>query len=204
MTAMHRDAKRLFALDEGLRREADEMLAASGIGAILKGRWFELVGSYAMQTMTRRDLDLELLTEPDWDKFWSTCSALAATGWCTRLQCVDVYREGWAPYGLYCGLRVTAPHAPPKGDAVVWTIDTWTMRQAEAEEQFGRQRRLWQKRLNDETRSYILAIKQATTRLAESGTVIAAAYVYEAVLEQDIHDDDSFFGWWRRKYRGVL
>ncbi|MBU0611526.1 MAG: hypothetical protein KKI08_26855 [Armatimonadetes bacterium] len=203
MMGMHRDAERLFALDEGLRREADEMLAASGIGAILKGRFFEPVGSYAMHTMVWRDLDFELCTEPDWKAFWETCSHFALTGWCTRLQCVDAYRGTAADYGLYCGLRVAPPdrtEPSPKDDESVWKLDVWTARAEEFEQQGGARRRLWHSRLNDETRSYILALKESCCRDERYRKTLLSVHIYEAVLEQGIRDEDSFFHWWRMKY----
>lgn len=201
---MHPEAERLFALDEALRREADEMLAASGIGAVLRDRFFTPVGSYAMRTMTWRDLDFERAAEPDWDDFWETCTRFALTGWCTRLQAVDVYREDWADGGLYCGLRVAPPghDAPvPKRDTATWGLDVWTARAVEFEARAGAQRRLWQKRLDDETRSYILAIKEACCRDPRYRKTLLSVHIYEAVLEQDIHDMDSFFHWFRTKYR---
>ncbi|MCE5240840.1 hypothetical protein LLH23_20445 [bacterium] len=201
---MHRDAERLFALDEGLRREADEMLQASGIGAILKRRGFGPVGSYAMHTMVWRDLDFERYAEPDWDTYWQTCTRFAQTGWCTRLQCVNHYREqAFKDYGLYCGLRVAPPdrvEATPKDDPEVWKLDIWTARAEEFEAQAGAKRRLWQSRLNDETRSYILALKEACCRDERYRKTLLSVHVYEAVLEQSIRDEESFFHWWRTRY----
>jgi hypothetical protein len=201
---MHRDAERLFALDETLRREADEVLAASGIGSILSDAGFIPVGSYPMRTMTWREVDFELHAEPEPQKFWDMCRELAGTGWCHRMQCVDHYQEQvFTAYGLYCGIRIACPErtaAPTaEGGPDVWKLDIWTMREAEAEEQLGRQRRIWESRLSDETRSYILAIKEDACRQPEYGGHLLAIHIYEAVLEQDIRDADSFFWWWRRK-----
>jgi hypothetical protein len=56
---MNESRQRLFALDSGLREEADRMLEESGIGKILLTEAFHAVGSYAMRTMTWRDLDFE-------------------------------------------------------------------------------------------------------------------------------------------------
>ncbi|MEN6644916.1 MAG: hypothetical protein ABFE08_20955 [Armatimonadia bacterium] len=200
---MHPDAERLFALDEALRHEADEVLAVSGIGSILGELGYHAVGSYAMRTMVWRDLDFELEAEPDWDVFWSTCSRFAATGWCIRLQCTNVYRENWADAGLYCGMRVAAPDCgkpTPNGDAEVWKFDVWTARAAEFEEQAGERRRLWQSLLTDEARSYILAIKQAIWQDPNYGKTLISVHVYEAVMEQGIRDLDSFYKWWRETY----
>ena len=80
---MHPDASRLFALDEGLRTEADRVLADSGIGVILAEAGYVPVGSYPMRTMTWRDLDFERTEEiQDWDRYWNLGSRLARSGWC--------------------------------------------------------------------------------------------------------------------------
>ena len=110
---MHPDAQRLFALDAALHSEADEVLAKSGIGAILADACYQAVGSYAMRTMTWRDLDFEHYQEPDWQRHWDVGTRLARTGWCVQLQCVDVYREAWQSaqpdFGFYWGVRVADP-----------------------------------------------------------------------------------------------
>lgn len=202
---MHPEAERLFALDEALHREADEMLAASGIGAILQDCGFVPVGSYAMRTMTWRDLDFERGMEPDWAEFWGVCTRFAATGWCTRLQCVDVYREGWWDYRLYCGLRVAPPHcaeATPGDDlstwkSDVWKLDVWTARAEEFERQAGAHRRTWQGLLTDETRSHVLALKEAVCQSSEYRKTLLSVHIYEAVLEHGIRDEAAFRRWWQ-------
>ncbi|MEN6546155.1 MAG: hypothetical protein ABFE07_08955 [Armatimonadia bacterium] len=208
MRRLHRDAERLFGIDEALRREADEMLAASGIGGILSEHDFQAVGSYAMKTMTWRDVDFELHAEPEPEAFWTLCRKLAGTGWCVRMQCVDHYREQvFAPYGLYCGLRVAPPgrtEPAPKDGPGTWKLDIWTMREAEAEDRVGHKRHLWARRMNDENRAYILAIKEAMCKLPDYGGRMIATHIYEAVLEQDIHDADSFFHWWRRRCDSIF
>ncbi|HUT74560.1 MAG TPA: hypothetical protein VM221_06975 [Armatimonadota bacterium] len=91
---MHPDAPRLFALDGTLRAEADQMLAASGIGAILAECGYQPVGSYVMHTMTWRDLDFECPEDqPQPGVKWDLGTRLAATGWCLRLQFEDFYHQ---------------------------------------------------------------------------------------------------------------
>lgn len=200
---MHRDAERLFALDETLRREADEVLAASGIGSILNDAGFIPVGSYSMRTMVWRDLDFELQAEPQPEAFWDLCRELAATGWCVRMVCVDHYREqAFTAFGLYCGLRVAPKERTepaPKDRPDVWKLDIWIMRQTEAETQLEPQRARWQRQMTEEKRSHILAIKEAACRQPQYGGRLLPIHIYDAVLEDNILDVDSFFGWWRRK-----
>jgi len=202
---MHPDASRLFALDEALRAEADRMLADSGIGAILADARYAAVGSYPMRTMTWRDLDLERAEEPDWQRQWDVGTRLAHTGWCVRLQCIDVYREAWPEalpdFGFYWGLRVADParaeHAPP-GDPSVWKLDLWTARPEEFASSKAR-RDVWSRLLTDEARSYVLAIKEAVCHDPEYRKTMLSVHVYEAVLEHGIGEVNAFREWWESR-----
>ena len=46
---LEENRRRLFALDAGLRAEADKMLEESGLGEIIREEGFKPVGSYVMQ-----------------------------------------------------------------------------------------------------------------------------------------------------------
>jgi hypothetical protein len=199
---MHPDAERLFALDAALRAEADEVLAESGIGAILEEGGYEAVGSYVMGTMTWRDLDFERYEEPDWGRHWEVGTRLANTGWCVRLQCIDVYREAWQDWGHYWGLRVVKrgreEKAPP-GDPTVWKLDVWTARA----EEFGEspaKREAWGAAMTEEARSHVLAIKEALCMAPEYRKSVLSVHVYEAVLEEGVRGVDAFREWWRGRY----
>ena len=90
---------------------------------------FCLVGSHQMRTMVWRDLDFERYEEPDWDDHWAVGTELARTGWCWRLNCVNVYREQPHDQGLYWGIRLSDPSRPDPADdpsAPVWKLDLWT------------------------------------------------------------------------------
>jgi len=196
----------LFSADEALRTEADEMLAQSGIGVILEHGGYHAVGSYQMHTMTWRDLDFERCEEPDWQRHWEVGAQLAETGWCVRLQCIDVYREAWLAaepdFGFYWGLRVADPHragpAPP-GDPAVWKLDLWTARPEEFAPAV-RRRETWASLMTDETRSYVLAIKEAVCMDPEYGKSLLSVHVYEAVLERGAREVEEFREWWRATY----
>ena len=196
---MHPEASRLFALDEDLRAEAQAVLADSGIGAILEKAGYVPVGSQVTCTMTWRDLDFERYQEPDWDQHWEVGTQLAKTGWCVRLQCVDVYREQWADHGLYWGLRVADParsEATPPGDPTVWKLDVWTAREEEFELSA---RERWDALMSEESRATVLAIKEAVCHEPEYRKTMVSAHIYEAVLEQDVGDLAAFRIWWEER-----
>lgn len=198
---MHPEAERLFSADQLLRKEADAMLVASGIGEALKKAGYHAVGSYRMHTMTWRDLDFERYEEPDWRRHWEVGTQLAETGWCVRLQCIDVYREAWAEaqpdFGLYWGVRVADPHrlqSARPGDPRMWKLDLWTARREEFTPALPK-RETWASLMTDEKRSYVLAIKEAVCMEPEYRKSLLSVHVYEAVLEHDVRDLESFRAW---------
>jgi hypothetical protein len=196
----------LFSAEEALRREADEMLAQSSIGAILGKDGYQAVGSYVMRTMTWRDLDFERYEEPDWQRHWEVATQLAHTGWCVRLQGIDVYREAWPDaqpnFGFYWGLRVADPRragSASPGDPTVWKLDVWTARPEEFAPA-GLRRRTWASLMTEETRSHILAIKEAVCTAPEYRKSLLSVHIYEAVLEQGLHGLEEFRAWWLERY----
>jgi hypothetical protein len=200
---MHPETERLFSAEGLLRREADEMLARSGIGEILQRTGYQAVGSYQMRTMTWRDLDFERYGEPEWRRHWEVGTQLAKTGWCVRLQCIDVYREAWPEaqpdFGFYWGLRVADPRrggSASPGDPTVWNLDLWTAKPEEFASA-GRRRETWASLMTDERRSHILAIKEAVCTAPEYRKSLLSVHVYEAVLEHDVQDLESFRAWWQ-------
>lgn len=194
---MTSEADRLFALDESLRAEAEAMLAASGMGAILRDAGYVPVGSQVMRTMAWRDLDFERYREPDWDDHWEVGTRLAKTGWCTRLQCTNMYREQvFKDFGLYWGLLVAPPDrttAAPKGDPTVWKLDIWTARR---EEFTTGPRERWQALMTEDSRATILAIKEAVCYGPEYRRNMSSIHIYEAVLECGITSLEGFREWW--------
>ncbi len=188
------EARRLLTLDEQLRAEADRMLAESGLGRIIGEAGYESVGSYAMRTMTWRDLDFERIQDPpSWQDHWVLGLQLAGTGWPWRQVCVNAYRDPRTPgeKGFYWGLRV----APP-GGGETWKLDLWTAR---AEEFITDGRERWQAAMTEEHRLHILAIKDAVCNRPEYRRSLLSVHIYEAVLEQGIEGLDEFMEWWPRR-----
>lgn len=194
------DVTRLVQQEADLRAEGTALLAASGLGALLAEAGFVPVGSQVMRTMTWRDLDFERYAEPDFTEFCQLGARLAATGWCTRLQCVDHYRERThTDEGLYCGLRVASPErtAPAgKDDPTVWKLDLWTAREPEFEPGLTLRRR-WLGLLDEPSRVEILAIKEAVCRRPEYRHTLLSVHIYEAVLERGLRGVEEFLRWWQ-------
>ena len=175
------------------------MLATSGIGVILEETGYVHVGSYAMQTMTWRDLDFELYADEDWDANWEVGTRLAQTGWCLRLQCEDVSREGGR--GLYWGLRVGDPprtFPDSKNNPEVWKLDLWRAPLAAFQAQGMERRERWAALMTEERRADILAIKEALCYGPEYRKTIVSVHIYEAVLEHGAQTLEEFQRWWEQ------
>lgn len=191
------EAARLRALDESLRGEADRMLAESGLSAILNEAGYVVKGSYAMRTMTWRDLDFIRTDESaDWAGHWSIGTRLAETGWVWRLMSLHAYDDPRVPNrrGLYWDLRVRSPHGGP-----TWKLDLWTARSAEhAPRALKAQER--SRLMTEEARCHILAIKEAYCRTLAYHDTVVSAHIYEAVLEHGVRGVEAFREWWRARY----
>jgi hypothetical protein len=194
--SLEENRKRLFALDAGLRAEADRVLKESELGEIIKEEGFKPVGSYVMKTMTWRDLDFERCDEnPDWRKHWELGTRFAKLKWVWRLAAINAYDDPRTPdEGHYWGLRASRP-----GEKNFWKFDLWTARREEFE-RGAPKRPLWESRLNDATRYDILVIKEAVCMLPEYSDSHLSVHIYEAVLENGLRGVDEFWEWWRKRH----
>ncbi len=191
--SLEENRRRLFALDAGLRAEADLILKESGLGKIIREEGFKPVGSYAMHTMTWRDLDFERCNEsPDWGVHWELGARLAQNNWVWSLHAVNAYTDPRnTDKGLYWGLRAVRP-----GEKEFWKLDLWTGR----EEEFApavADRKRWESLLTEDTRYHILEIKEAVCRLPEYRQSLLSVHIYEAVLENNIKGLNGFWDWWK-------
>jgi hypothetical protein len=189
--------QRLFALDAGLRAEADRMLEASGLGGIIRAEGYHPVGSYLMRTMTWRDLDFERFDEsPDWNKHWETGKKFTQLEWVWSVHAINGYADPRKPDndGYYWGLRAVRP-----GEKAFWKLDLWTARRQEFERAVPK-RPLWESRLNNDSRYAVLEIKEAVCMLPQYRDTMLSVHVYEAVLENGIKGIDEFMEWWKKNY----
>jgi hypothetical protein len=197
MTAAEIEA--CFALDAALRVEADDILARSGIGVILREEGYRAVGSYTMRTMTWRDLDFECACQPDWQRHWQIGQKLAQTGWCWRMNCVDHDREPMRPFGYWWGARATDPATEQQqGERVVWKLDLWMSRPEQLA--IGEAtREHWMAVMSDDLRAEIIAIKRAVCTAPEYRRNLLSVHIYEAVLEYGVCGVEAFWEWWQEK-----
>ncbi len=196
MTETEDNKKRLFALDAGLRKEADLMLQESGLGKLIRAEGYHPVGSYAMRTMTWHDLDFERYDDsPDWDEHWEMGKKLAGLPWVWGADATNGYADPRKENpGLYWGLRAVRP-----GNKDYWKLDLWTARREEFERDAPK-RPLWESLLNDATRYEILVIKEAVCLLPEYRNSLLSVHIYEAVLEKGLRGVKEFMMWWKERH----
>ena len=169
-----REAVNLTEQDEALRREADALLAR--ILPILRDFGTPHVsGSYSLQLMTWRDLDIYLeMTPPDAVAFLELGRRLGETLHPRKMSFTDHLNfPATEPVtGLYWGIRSDG-----------WKIDVWGVAPEVCSERLGCCESL-RARLTPETRLAILTIKNEICRLPEYRKTITSQDIYEAVLDR--------------------
>jgi hypothetical protein len=180
----------LQSTDYEIRAEADRLLD-SGVRAILADYGdVHIVGSYALQLMTWRDLDIHLVDDdPRVEVFFDLGGRLAALLHPHRMHFRDesTTRTPDLPCGLYWGVYL--------GDERrgAWKIDIW---QTDAQG-FESVRRFCDGiagRLDPSSRQAILSIKSACWAHPEYRRGFTSADVYDAVLDRGVRD---VAGFWR-------
>lgn len=178
-----------LAPSDTLRHEADHLLA-SGLRDILSGHGeVHVIGSYALDLMTWRDLDIHLVRDTtDVADFFALGSRIEALLHPPRMHFRNELAAGTPglPRGFYWGIYL--------GDerAGAWKIDLWQTDAARFEpvRQFGA---ALAARLSDETRHAILAIKRAAWRHPQYRKGFTSGNIYSAVLDRGVRDADAFW-----------
>jgi hypothetical protein len=176
-------------MTNGIRDEADRLLDG-GLRALLSRHGtVHVVGSYALDLMTWRDLDIHLVTEnADVPSFFHLGGKIASLLTPHRMHFRDESRVSTPglPKGLYWGIYL--------GDerAGAWKIDVWQTGQEafEAVQRFGD---AISTRLTGETRAAIRVIKTECWRHPQYRRGFSSADVYAAVLDRGVRDAASFW-----------
>lgn len=180
----------LFALDEAIRAEADEILWERGLYHLLAqhGKVYP-TGSYALQLMAWRDLDLYLVAPGiTVGAFFGLGRQIAELLEAPRMRFRNErigHTTGMPRDGLYWGIYM--------GDepAGAWKIDLWAM----DEEEHSRLQAYLDAiaaRLNSEARRRILRIKSACWMQPGYRLRYSSRDIYRAVLDHDVADAGAF------------
>ena len=160
----------LLQLNEAIKKEADTMLHEKGLLDLLRSFGTPHVsGSYALDLMTWRDLDIYLeVEELKENRFFSLGGQLASL-----------------PDGLYWGIYLGNER---KG---AWKIDIWAVHSAECKRLLDYCAAI-QGKLDEQKATQILAIKSRCWQDPEYRRSYSSMDIYTAVLEEGIRDYEGF------------
>ena len=166
-----------------VKKEADALLEESQLIPFLQGYGsVQVAGSYALDLMVNRDIDLYVINPAHTQK--STLEALNAS---IRRNCFQLHlyynsfqfpREGMPP-GYYIGIKT--PFRDHK-----WKIDIWFLHT-----DLPARSQLIQavEQASEKEKIAILRFKQF---VLEKGLDIGSVFIYEAVLQQHISNEQTF------------
>ena len=179
----------LIETDELIRREADEILYQKGLLSLLKRYGTPYVsGSYVLQLMTWRDLDIYLEADEIVETSFFHLGGQIASALCPVKMHFRNERIGGTeglPRGLYWGIYLGDER---KGD---WKIDIWTLDRDQCQQAVDYEADLV-RRLTPETRLRILDIKSQCWQDPGYRRSFSSQDIYRAVLEEGVTSINEF------------
>ena len=179
----------LLQLNEEIKKEADAMLHEKGLLALLRTFGTPHVsGSYALDLMTWRDLDIYLeVDELKEDRFFSLGGQLASLLMPVKMSFRNetIAKTPGLPEGFYWGIYMGNER---KG---AWKIDIWAVHSAECKRLLDYCTAI-QEKLDKEKAVRILAIKSCCWQDPEYRRSYSSMDIYTAVLDEGIRDMEGF------------
>ena len=193
-------SKELVESDKSIRCEADKLLEETGLRKLLSQYGHvHVAGSYLLQLMTWRDLDMyveaeEVVSVRD---FFALGGRIAELLRPTKMFFDNNILAGreLLPRGLYWGIRL--------GDLSqgAWKIDIWMVDTKTCRELLGYIDQISQ-RLTPQSRQQIMSIKSEFCQHPRYRKNFSGTTIYQAVLEDGVTTSDEFFGYLSQ--RGLL
>ncbi len=179
----------LLQLNEAIKKEADTMLHEKGLLDLLRSFGTPHVsGSYALDLMTWRDLDIYLeVEELNENRFFSLGGQLASLLMPVKMSFRNetIAKTPGLPEGLYWGIYLGNER---KG---AWKIDIWGVHSTECKRLLDYCAAI-QGKLDDQKATQILAIKSRCWQDPEYRRSYSSMDIYTAVLEEGIRDYERF------------
>jgi len=187
--------EKLYEQDRQLREEADELLSSRGIIKILEhyGKVY-ISGSYFLQLMTWRDLDIYLENDSITVEEFFELGKELVTALTPRKMSFHSNRElriADEPKGLYWGIRAGFQN-------VVWKIDIWGFDKSTCLEKINLCNKIVDL-LTLEKRNHILYIKNELWSHPDYRDKITSMDIYNAVLFDNVSDINGFWNYVRSK-----
>lgn len=176
------------ALNNQLHQEADDLLYGKGLHAILEqyGKP-HYTGSYELQLMTWRDLDIYLETNITTERFFRLGSEIAALLSPVKMSFRNelLGKTAGLPEGLYWGIYLGNERQG------AWKIDLWAMTERICAYRLAYGTELKQK-LTLTNSEAIMKIKEQCWQDPSYRKKYSSSDIYDAVLNHSITDIDSF------------
>lgn len=172
-----------------IRQEADSILNEQGLLSILKSFGIpHVTGSYALNLMTWRDLDIYLesenISEEDFFKLGASINnRFSPVRMSYRNERIN--KSEGLPEGLYWGVYLGDER---KG---AWKVDIWAMDAKQCKERLKFCNDI-EAKLTDESRQIILSIKSQCWQDAAYRKLYSSNDIYKAVLKEGIKDMEGF------------
>ena len=186
----------LIETDELIRREADEILHQKGLlNLLMKYGTPHIAGSYVLQLMTWRDLDIYLEADEIAEtRFFHLGGQIASTLCPVKMHFRNelIGQTEGLPRGLYWGIYLGDER---KGD---WKIDVWTLGGDQCQQAIDYGADLV-RRLTPETRLRILDIKSQCWQDPGYRRSFSSQDIYRAVLEEGVTSMNEFEAFLRRQ-----
>ncbi|MEA3364075.1 MAG: hypothetical protein U9Q79_00420, partial [Candidatus Hydrogenedentes bacterium] len=177
------------ALAVALRNEADLLLENSGLRAVLQGYGQpHLTGSYALDLMAWRVLDIRLVLFEMWDPldaFFVLGHRIAKQRGVFRMTFSNHVRKPTPdlPGGLLWDIRVVNPDNDEE-----WKLALWAVDKAHVQQNDGLLERI-REALDEESRRLILRLTHALSAKQGHLPFLSSLKLYEAVLFEGLRDE---------------
>jgi len=157
-----------------------------------------IVGSLTSGLMTWRDIDIELYKQPDENDMWDTAHFLFGKEHVRSVWEADYRKRTDSPFpkGLYIGVKYQ------KEIGKKWKIDLWFMPKRDTPDYHA-----WVMdklpSLTQEKKLSILKLKSMLAAHPQYRKQIFSIDIYKAVIEEDVHDIDSFKNYLKKTNRMI-
>ncbi len=150
----------------------------------------EIVGSYYLDLMTWKDIDIVVCQNPDYEDFLETTAYLFNQEKVYNLTLQDYRKSIHAdrPQGIYLGIKYLFDRT--KGWDEMWKIYIWFL--PEGQNYAIEKRDYVNSKLNQVNRDIILKIKNEMREKTLHGKDISGGDVYSAVIDQGVKDLNGF------------
>jgi len=185
-----------YRSNQNIKKEADEILHQKGLFSLLQRYGApHVTGSYDLDLMTWRDLDIYLQTDSiSEENFFSLGGEITTLLHPAKMSFRNerLAKTEGLPNGFYWGVYLGNERAG------AWKIDIWAVNKDECE-QLLRYCRALKEQLTPESSLKILEIKSQCWQHPEYRRSFSSKDIYEAVLQNGVSDIDGFRDYIRQR-----